>query len=328
MTYQEIVDNFRAVIDNHEIINEFGYGAISDIKTNNTNLNPNAPYDYPSQESMTLYPYVYLVPQQSTRTSQAITYRFNMIVMDTVLPNGLELTRFSYYEEDQKDPPYGTTLKVQSDCQQYIDDILAKLKLGKNESRAMDIQLNVNLTPFKERFQDTVAGMTATIELEIAQPLNLCIAPVYDGIPELIETFNYNDVQNIDYNYQYIDFWDIPKAPQEYRIEYVFDVNQNVALSGDPSPNQYPMFTIFEDSDSPAFPSRYLSQTSFRPVTVGDEVNFRGQVEFTTRDGDPDDRRIFFGFGYIGDYPNGTVPTFTPDAVNITRGKIRIYKLK
>jgi len=326
MTYQEIVDNFRAIIDRHEIINEFGYGAISDIKTNNTNLNPSAPFDYPSQESNTLYPYVYLVPQQSTRTSQAITYRFNMIVMDTVLPNGLELTTNSYYEDDQKDPPYGTTLKVQSDCQQYIDDILAELKLGRGESREMDIQLNVNLTPFKERFQDTVAGMTATIELEIAQPLNLCIAPIPDQFPELIETFSYNNVENIDYNYQYIDFWDIPKATQEYRIEYVFDVNQNVALSGDPSPNQNPMFTIFEDSEA-GQPSRYLAQTGFKPVTVGDEVRFRGQVEFTTNDQDPDDRRIFFGFGYLGDYPNGATTTLTPDAVNITRGRIRIYKI-
>ena len=177
MTYQEIVDNFRQICSYHEIIREFGYGAISDIKTNNTDFSPDPLLATQSQEATTLYPYVYLVPQQSTRTSQAITYRFNMIVMDTVLPNGLELIENSTYEDDQKDPPYGTTLKVQSDCQQYIDDILAQLKLGSGESREMDIQLNVNLTPFKERFQDTVAGMTATIELEIAQPLNLCIAP-------------------------------------------------------------------------------------------------------------------------------------------------------
>ena len=41
----------------------------------------------------------------------------------------------------------------------------------------MDIQLSVNLTPFKERFQDTVAGMTATIEIEVTKPINKCIAP-------------------------------------------------------------------------------------------------------------------------------------------------------
>ena len=185
MTYQEIVDNFKSICSQHEIIREFGYGAISDIKTNNTDFNPDSPFIAPNTEAITLYPYVYLVPQQSTRTSQAITYRFNMIVMDTVLPNGLEILNVSN-QTDQKDPPYGQTLKVQSDCQQYIDDILAQLRLSRSSNSLqsplnyplMDAQLNVNLTPFKERFQDTVAGMTATLEMELPLALNDCITPI------------------------------------------------------------------------------------------------------------------------------------------------------
>jgi hypothetical protein len=107
-----------------------------------------------------------------------------MIVMDTVLPNGLELIGSNPGDIDQKDPPYGQTLQVQSDCQQYIDDIIAALRfdVGNNASSVinpwlMDVQLSVNLTPFKERFADTVAGFTATLDVMIAQPINDCKTP-------------------------------------------------------------------------------------------------------------------------------------------------------
>ena len=134
----------------HKIIIDFGYGNLSDIKTRSVNNTG----DGEAQEAD--YPYVFLNPTNHQRTEQAITYRFNMIVMEMAKNDG-------------------EALRIQSDCQQYIDDILAELRFGSND-RA-DVLLNVNLTPFKERFQDTVAGMTASLEIEIPSPLNQCIAP-------------------------------------------------------------------------------------------------------------------------------------------------------
>ena len=149
MTYKELVDNIKTVVDSHEILRDFGYGALTDIKTVDEGTRVN-------------YPYAFLNPTQSTRTGQSVTYRFNLIVMDVA----------------QEDPTDGFSeyLKVQSDCQQYIDDILANLRF-KTPLNDFDLTLNVNLTPFKERFQDTVAGMTATLEIEVPLPINNCITP-------------------------------------------------------------------------------------------------------------------------------------------------------
>lgn len=149
MTYKELVDSIKATVDSHLILRDFGYGALTDIKTVDEGTRVN-------------YPYAFLNPTQSTRTGQTITYRFNLIVMDVV----------------QEDPTNGFAnyLKVQSACQQYVDDILANLRFSK-PYKDFDLTLNVNLTPFKERFQDTVAGMTATLEIEIPFALNNCIAP-------------------------------------------------------------------------------------------------------------------------------------------------------
>jgi len=149
MTYKELVDSIGAVVAQHYILQDFGYGALTDIKTVDEGTRVN-------------YPYAFLNPTQSTRTGQTITYRFNLIVMDVA----------------QEDPTSGFAnyLKVQSDCQQYIDDILANLRFS-TPLKDFDLTLNVNLTPFKERFQDTLAGMTATLEIEIPLPINNCITP-------------------------------------------------------------------------------------------------------------------------------------------------------
>jgi len=150
MTYKELVDSIKSTVDRHYILQDFGYGALTDIKTVDEGTRVN-------------YPYAFLNPTQSTRTGQTVTYRFNLIVMDIA----------------QEDPTNGFAdyLKVQSDCQQYIDDILANLRFGK-PYQDFDLTLNVNLTPFKERFQDTVAGMTATLEMELPLALNDCITPI------------------------------------------------------------------------------------------------------------------------------------------------------
>ena len=150
MTYKELVDSIKATVDRHYILQDFGYGALTDIKTVDEGTRVN-------------YPYAFLNPTQSTRTGQTVTYRFNLIVMDVA----------------QEDPTNGFAnyLSVQSACQQYIDDILANLRFSK-PYQDFDLSLNVNLTPFKERFQDTLAGMTASLEIELPLALNDCITPI------------------------------------------------------------------------------------------------------------------------------------------------------
>jgi len=143
MTYQDVVNRIKDIVEAHKMLHDFGYGNLSDIKAN---ADGNESADYP---------YAFLNPTNHSRTGQSITYRFNLIVMDMV-----------------KSEDY---LKIQSECQQYIDDILAHLRFGYNDQ--VDLTLNVTLTPFKERFQDEVAGMTATLEIVIPSKLNDCYAP-------------------------------------------------------------------------------------------------------------------------------------------------------
>ena len=145
MTYQELVDRIKQVTFDHKMLVDFGYGQLSDIKVRSEGGNP----------EQADYPYLFLNPTTHQRTQQTIIYNFNMIVMDMV-----------------KDDNF---LKIQSEAQQYIDDVIAYLRFGFTDKP--DVQLGYSLTPFKERFQDTVAGMTATLQIVIPDPINNCITP-------------------------------------------------------------------------------------------------------------------------------------------------------
>ena len=96
-------------------------------------------------------------------------------------------------------------LKIQSECQQYIDDVLAHLRFGYTDQ--VDLTLNVTLTPFKERFQDEVAGMTATLEIIVPLRLTDCYNPIQghaEPPAQWVEVMNLDitpDGTNTDPNY-------------------------------------------------------------------------------------------------------------------------------
>ena len=199
MTYKQIVDRVRAVAEAHKMIVDFGYGNLSDIKTNGDDAEAD-------------YPYVFLNPQTHQRTSQTITYRFNMIVME-MAKNDVEV------------------LQVQSNCQQYIDDILAQLRFGYSDQ--VDLTLNLVLTPFKERFQDTVAGMTASLEIIVPSALNQCLAPFEPEIGDEVVHVTQLDAQTVDPD-SGVPFGDVFRFTNELRDEEsIWDVNRlNTATEG------------------------------------------------------------------------------------------------
>jgi len=147
MTYKEIVDLLGNISDNHYMIADWGYGQLTDIKTRvEEGRNPN-------------YPYMFINPVNGTRNGTVLQWTFNLIMMEVV---GLE----------------DDFLKTQSDCQQYLDDVLAHLHLYYQGPQWPNPVLNITFTPFKERFQDEVAGMTAIVQMEVPAPLNDCITPI------------------------------------------------------------------------------------------------------------------------------------------------------
>lgn len=167
MTYQEIVNRIQDVVNQHYMLAGFGYGDLSDLKTRfeNTSGDDSVQADYP---------YLFLNPATHNRTRSAVTYNFNMLVMD--LPRG-----------EVSDNPYDNILAIQSQCQQYIDDVIAYLWDGYDDPPQV-LYDGLSYNTFNERFQDDVAGMTVNLSIMVPQPINNCITPFPSTVPPPVPT--------------------------------------------------------------------------------------------------------------------------------------------
>ena len=153
MNYKDVVNRIQESVEKHKMLVDFGYGQASDIKTR-------AQGNEGETEGAD-YPYLFLNPTQHVRTQQQITYNFNMIVMDMA--------------REEEAHVYQNFLNIQSDCIQYIDDIVARLYYFYKDKP--EVSMDLNYTPFYERFQDDLAGATATLSITVPNPINECIAP-------------------------------------------------------------------------------------------------------------------------------------------------------
>ena len=161
MTYKEVLDDLIDIMSRHHMIVTWGYGNMSDLvspfkKVNTLDANTGMVYNID-------YPYAFLQPTQHNLQTNVSRYNFNLIMM-----------------EQCNDEPIDV-IQAQSNCHQYIKDVLAEIYYNYGEK--YDFTLNSAVTPFKEKYNDTVSGMTASISLEIRDGLDDCIAPFAPLIP-------------------------------------------------------------------------------------------------------------------------------------------------
>ena len=154
MTYKDVLSDLTNLLDRHKMIQTWGYGNLSDLvtpfKKEDKTGNGTTVYDID-------YPYAFLQPLQHNLSKGKVAYNFNLIMMEQCVNDSQAV------------------INAQSDCQQYIQDVLAEIYY--NYDQKFDFTLNSSLTPFKEKYDDTVSGMTANIQIEIPMILNDCIAP-------------------------------------------------------------------------------------------------------------------------------------------------------
>jgi len=176
MTYKSLVDRIEDAVDRHKMLADFGYGQLSDIKV----------LDQDGDGAD--YPYAFLLPNGISRAQQAVTYTFSLIIMEmAITPREI--------------------LKVQSDCVQYINDLVADLRFDTTFDG--DISLTQSVQVFRERFQDEVAGATLNLQVTLADQLDACDAPVLP-IPRTPNIWRRNDVDEV------IDYDGYPDGADEF----------------------------------------------------------------------------------------------------------------
>ena len=155
-TLRGFVKDLKKIYENHQQINDFGFGFIEDITFKKEG------------EGMVHYPYLFVIPDVSNIDERQVQYSMKLVMMDRVI---------NYTDEN--------LLDVMSDMNQILQDVIAQFKYSYTQENGdytdiYEISVPVQLQPFADKFDDYTCGYFATITVTLGQPLDRCDAPFND----------------------------------------------------------------------------------------------------------------------------------------------------
>jgi hypothetical protein len=148
-TYQQIVDQFELACDQHLGIHTFAEGSIDRLDSLLQNVK---------------YTFAFLRPLQSTG-----------MVLNQNGVSGARSLNFEFYMMDIPQLTDTDVLKLHSQCEIYLYDIIAWFNLGQSQ-QVEYITLN-SILPLYESFNDRVCGWASNITVNTYGTLDFCNFP-------------------------------------------------------------------------------------------------------------------------------------------------------
>jgi len=146
VTYKDIINEFKTFTQNHTQINDYDFGDISNIQSNEFN-----------------FPLVFLNPIGGVKVKNITTLNFDMYVLDVV-------------EQDRTN-----TEDVLTNTLIIGNDIVSQFWLDRDESLNFEIdEENITFNVFEGRFDQLLGGYVFNIEINMMLPLSNCSIPLYD----------------------------------------------------------------------------------------------------------------------------------------------------
>lgn len=148
-TYKQVVETFQTACNEHLAIKAFAEGALDYLDASSQNVK---------------YPYIFLRPL----TSPGINLNQNGI-------SGTRSLTFEMYSLDIPKLSDASPLKIKSDTEQYIYDLIAYVNLGtQQQTEFCTLQ---NITPVDEAFNDRAYGWVAVLNYTDSYVLDYCAFP-------------------------------------------------------------------------------------------------------------------------------------------------------
>ena len=158
ITFRNVVGFLETIATKHYEINSFHSGLLDEVDINKLGA--------------TDYNILYAEPGSATVNQGVMTYSFTLYVMDMIndevgdAPNKQRLGRVDTYSE---------TLQI-------LQDVIAEFKHSLVTASWVDgevvLQLPTTAEPFTARFNNLLTGWSATINVDVNNKNNLCIAPI------------------------------------------------------------------------------------------------------------------------------------------------------
>jgi hypothetical protein len=148
-TYREVVETFQSASAAHLAIKTFAEGALDYLDASSQNVK---------------YPYIFLRPL----TSPGINLNANGI-------SGTRSLTFEMYSLDVPKLSDASPLKIKSDTEQYIYDLISYVNLG--SAQQTEFCTLQNITPVDEAFNDRAYGWVGVLNYTDIAVLDYCAFP-------------------------------------------------------------------------------------------------------------------------------------------------------
>jgi hypothetical protein len=172
VNYKQIIQDLSGIAYNHQQINSFGYGDITQITM-----------DIETQQEP-VYTKMYVVPGEVVLAQNRLDYNFSIIILDQVNSD------LSNQQDVMSD-----TLEITKD----IFTILYQSYTATFGGFSIDYEplWGPNATPFLERFETVLGGWTLNITIEQPFDYNTCVLPISGlTLPTSVNYVNYKQVVN------------------------------------------------------------------------------------------------------------------------------------
>ena len=158
ITYRNVVGYLETIAEKHKEINSFHSGELDEVDINKLGA--------------TDYIILYAEPGTVTMNTGVMTYSFTLYVLDMIneavgdSPNNQRLGRIDAYSENL----------------QILHDVINEFKHALTSASYVDdevvLEVPISAEPFTARFDNILTGWSATINVDVNNPNNLCIAPI------------------------------------------------------------------------------------------------------------------------------------------------------
>ena len=159
ITFRNVVGYLETIADKHYEINSFHSGMLDEVDLNKLNA--------------TDYIILYAEPGTVVVDKGFMTYSFSIYVMDLI--NDQELGSSPNNQRTTRVDTYSQTLQIMQDV---INEFHQNLYSTSWVNDDVVLSLPINAEPFTARFDNTLTGWSATINVQVPNQNNLCIVPI------------------------------------------------------------------------------------------------------------------------------------------------------
>lgn len=149
-----------------------GFYRVLDIIKDTLQVDPNCntiTYGDISQvdlEKQTIYPLAHIIVNSATSGENTISFNFSILAMD-IVDYRKEFRSTDFQGNDNEQDILNTQLSV-------LNTLIQKLRIGNLYTSKYQVLGDVTLEPFRDRFENQIAGWTATFDIIIENNVNVC----------------------------------------------------------------------------------------------------------------------------------------------------------